>query len=63
MPNVVVIGLIGVAPEIGKMYGFDFFRFFRRRKDRTTVEPILTVDGSNDAVYSKDVPFGGHFDK
>jgi len=37
--------------------------FFFRSAAGQTAGPIFVVDGSNDAVWRKEVPFGGHIDQ
>jgi len=44
------------------IYIYIYFYFFRRSTARTT-HPILTHDSSNDAVWSKEVPFVGQNDE
>jgi hypothetical protein len=39
------------------------FSFFLYASTPKTTQPIYTHDGSNDAVYCKEVPFGGRVDK
>ena len=61
VPNMVEVCPLGDAPHIDEVYSLVTFCSFRTPTDQTT-EPILVVDGSNDVVSAKKVPFEGLID-
>ena len=65
MPNMVKIGLRACArpiPSLSRHLVLPFFVFLSRRPGKTA-GPIVMLNGSYDAVSTKEVPFGGLDDK